>query len=380
MIIGVDGSRAFAAERTGTENYSYRLLRALAAVDRKNRYLVYTRGREAPPEFRKFPSFSFIKIGWPRFWTQGGLAARTWRDKLDLLFVPAHTLPVLARPGLPTVVTIHGLEYEYLPEHYQIPQKYYLTWSTRYAASRAKRLIAVSEFTKNDLVKRLGVRPEKVRVIHEGADILSNGSKVNYSNKDKILSKLNIKRPFVLFVGVVQPRKNLVRLIEAFGLAVKSLEKMGRKELRGLELVIAGKPGWMFEEIYRAPERCGVAERVKFTGYITERELQGLYQEASVYVQPSLTEGFGLPVVEAMAAGVPVITSRAGALPEIVGEAGRLIDPLDTEAMAKALVEVLMDSDLRGEMIFQGKRRAGEFSWTAAARETLAVFEEAAGI
>jgi glycosyltransferase involved in cell wall biosynthesis len=373
MIIGFDASRAFDKERTGTENYSYQLLKAIVRVDRKNKYVVYTRG---PVPFKGSTlqgraDLRVQPIRWSRLWTQGGLALQTWRDKLDVLFVPAHTLPILRKPGLPTVVTIHGLEYEYLPEYYKFPQKLYLTWSTRYAVRSATKLISVSEFTKSELLKRLGADESKVQVVHEGVDTLLYSKIYKDEEKNSTLKALGVKKPYVLFVGVVQPRKNLARLIEAYAKLVQGLNS------RKINLVIAGKLGWMYGEIIEAPKKYGVENRVKFLGFVGEKHLPILFQEAEILFQPSLTEGFGLPVLEAMAAGTVVVAAKAGALPEVVGEAGLLIDPLSVEEMSDAMKLVLTNQDLREGLREKGLKRVKEFSWEKTAKETLRVLEEA---
>lgn len=394
MIIGFDASRAFVAERSGTENYSYQLLKAMLDFDEK--FLVYTRGDVSLGEEFKRENLSFKPISWPRLWTQGGLAMATWQDKLDLLFVPAHTLPVLARPGLPTVVTIHGVEYEYLPEHYKFPQKLYLTWSTKYAIRHATRIIAVSQFTANQLVERFGASQEKVTVVHEGVDVEVFAKEYSQEEKSRVLRELGINKPFILFVGVVQPRKNLERLVEAFSYLVKgkfqAQQARGKTvisdarstarsyDLKDFNLVIAGKLGWMYGKILEAPKKHGIGERVKFVGFVEDSNLLILMQEAEILVQPSLTEGFGLPVLEAMAAGTPVVAANAGALPEILGFAGYLVNPESTLNITNGLAQVLTDQGLRDQLRERGLLRCKNFSWEKTARATVEVLKEAVGL
>lgn len=369
MRIGFDASRAFAVERTGTENYSYEILKALVKLDHWNQYLVFTRNRVSSQVRQQFGAVKFKRIGWPSLWTQAGLALATWRRRLDVLFVPAHTLPVLRQPNLPTVVTIHGLEYEYLPEYYKFPQKLYLTWSTRYAVRFATSLLAVSKFTASDLVRRLGAERSKITVVHEGVDAKRFSKKYSDKLTRSVLIKYGITKPFVLFVGVVQPRKNLVRLVEAFSIAAGD----GKTQL-----VIGGKLGWIYDEIIKAPRKLGIEERVNFIGFIKDEDLPLIMQEAEVYIQPSLTEGFGLPVLEAMAAGTPVVAAKSGALPEVVGKAGLLVNPRSVADMARALRIILEEKDLREGLIEKGFKKAREFSWEKAAKETLTVLIKAA--
>ena len=350
MLIGIDASRAFIKEKTGTENYSYNLIQKLIEIDRKNHYVLYTREN----------------IPWPRFWTQGGLALECLRHPPDLLFIPAHTMPVIRRPSLKVVVTIHGLEYQYLPQYYKFPQKLYLNKSTEYAVHHASHLIAVSQWTKSQLVEKLGADPKKITVVYEGVSAANSST-----SKVKSAETLEVSlggAPYILFVGTIQPRKNLVRLIEAFS------KLQARDQV--LNLVIAGKVGWMYEEILAAPKKFGVGKRVKFLGYVSDEELASLYQNALFFVLPSLCEGFGLPVLEAMRFGCPVIASKAGALPEVVGDAGLLVDPYKVEEIAGAMKLMIKNSDLREALREKGFHQVRKFSWQKAARETIKVFEK----
>jgi glycosyltransferase involved in cell wall biosynthesis len=368
MIIGIDASRAFAEQRTGTENYSYYLIRELVRLDRKNRYILYSKKEIKDRAFQE-KNVRIKPIGLPRLWTQVGLAWQTWKDKLDILFVPAHTLPVLRKPGLKTVVTIHGVEYQFLPQYYQFPQKLYLNWSTRYAVNSATKIIAVSDFTKKELIKWLGAMEGKITVIHEGVDIYE------YVNDDidiinsSVMARYGIKKPYILFTGVIQPRKNLVRLIQAFA-------KLKGSGPLPVQLVIVGRRGWMDEEVFEAARKSGVKDLIKFLGFVPQTDLLPIFRAASLYVQPSLTEGFGLPVLEAMAAGVPVAAAKAGALPEVVGEAGLLFEPTSIAQIARSMKEILTNKKMADELRKKGYNRVKHFSWEMAARKTLELLEK----
>lgn len=388
MHIGIDASRAFLKERTGTEEYSYQLIKALTEIDRKNNYTLYIRDKSATT-FPLPSNFRFKMITFPRFWTQAGLALECLRHPPDTLFIPAHTLPVLHRPGLQTVVTIHDLGSEFLPQHHQFPQKLYLNKSTAYAVHHATRLIAVSRSTKNDLINKLHCNPQKISVIHEGYDNekflpCRQAGKIendrSQSKIKKVLEKYKIKDPYILFVGTIQPRKNLLRLIEAFAKVLKSSKRKKEKDLR---LVVVGKPGWMHKEIYAAPRKFGIEEKVRFLGYVPKDVLPVFYQNAICFVLPSLYEGFGLPVLEAMACGCPVLTSKVSSLPEIAGGAAILVDPYDVGDIAKNLQLITCPSGRRVEnlqlrkiMIERGLKQIQKFSWKRCAEETLQVLEK----
>ena len=363
MRIGIDASRAFVENPTGTERYSYEVITRILKLPEAKKYEWILYVRNSPPaaaypslNLREGKGVSYKRINLPFLWTQAGLAWRTWIDNLDVLWVPAHTLPVLRKPGIRTVVTIHGIEYEWLPAYENLLQRWYLPLSTEYAVRSSEKIIAVSEFTKKQLVERLGARADKIEVIYEGV------SSQTLNPKSEILNKLKVqKRKYLLFVGTVQPRKNLQRLIEAYAM-IKAQNSM-------LKLVIAGKLGWNYEKVVDMAKKNGVV----ITGYINEAERYSLLWNALVYVQPSITEGFGLPVLEAMAAGVPVVSSRGGALKEIINiqysiSNKILFDPFDVEDMVKKIKLVIEDKELREDMIKAGLKM--KFGWDRAARET----------
>lgn len=366
MFIGIDASRAFIGERTGTENYSYNLIRNLAEIDRSNYYFLYTK----PDQKINFPlpqNFKVQPIFFPRLWTQLGLAFESLLRPPEILFIPAHTMPVIRRPSLKVVVTIHGIEYEYLPQYYQFPQRLYLNKTTEYAVRQADHLIAVSRWTKKQLVERLGGDPKKISVVYEGVS-----PKIHPRGGNILSPRGCYKGEYILFVGTIQPRKNLVHLIEAFS----KLQVQVQVQDLALNLIIAGKLGWMYEEILQAPKRFGVEKRVKFLGYVSDEKLASLYTKALFFVLPSLCEGFGLPVLEAMRFGCPVIASRAGALPEIVGQAGLLVNPYQVEEIVEAMKLVGESPELREALREKGFRRVRQFSWQKAAEETIKVFEK----
>lgn len=371
MLIGIDASRAFISQKTGTENYSYNLICALARIDDKNRWRLYVKNHK-DSNFARLPNnFQFVPIPLPRFWTQLGLARECLLHPPQILFIPAHTLPLIRRPNLKTVVTIHDLGAEFLPGYHTFPQKLYLNFSTKYAVKNAQGLIAVSESTKKDLIEKFGADSRKVFVVHEGIDQKRFKVKGERGKVEKILAKYKIKKPYILFVGTLQPRKNLERLIEALA----KLGGRGKVEEGDLNLVIVGKKGWMYDQILAAPKKFGVGDKVKFLNYIPDSNLPIIYSQAEVFVLPSLVEGFGLPVLEAMAAQIPVIVSNKGSLPEVAGEAALYFNPENVDEIAKTLTKVLFNSKLRSQMIEKGRKRLAKFSWERAARKTLKVFE-----
>ena len=344
MVIGFDGSRAFNKDKTGTENYSYQLLKALAKIDQKNTYIVYLRLRFDGTE--KWPrNFKFVTINWLKLWTQVGLAKQTFQDKLDVLFIPAHTIPLIHKPNLKTVITVHDLGSEYLSSMHQLKQRLYLKWITHYQFRSATKLIAVSKATKNDLVKKMGIDPKKIEVIYEGYD----NKLFKPDTKDNSLST------YYLFVGTIQPRKNLERII-------KAVAKLKQK------LVIVGVRGWMSDKIYK----LGQKEGVKFLGYVPDEKLPALYSGAIALVFPSLFEGFGLPLIEAQACGCPVLTSNTSSMPEIAGKGAIYVNPYSVESIIRGIREI---GKVREKLIKFGFENVKRFSWEKCARETLEVLE-----
>lgn len=336
MLIGFDGSRAFGSQNTGTENYSLNLLKGLAKIDQKNHYRVYLReGRSQKSKVKslseQFPNnFEFKVIHPYRLWTQLGLALETWRSPVDVLFVPAHTLPILKNYRVKSVVTMHDLGVEYLPNYHKFPQRYYLDFASRYAASHASHLIAVSGATRQDLVSRYGVNKERISVVYEGVDTSFFRPQPEVKVRS-VKSKYKIPGKYFLYVGTVQPRKNLVFLIDTFctfvkNYSVKSNISKDIKQQPGLKdimLVIAGKPGWNYQEILERPKQLGIENRVRFLGFVPNQDLPGLYTGAEAFLFPSLFEGFGLPILEAFCCSCPVIASDIPAHREVFHEITR---------------------------------------------------------
>ena len=363
MLIGIDASRAARGKRTGTERYSFELIRHLVALDQKNRYRLYF---DRPPfcELR-IANCELRVMPFPRLWTHARLSWEMMHRPPDVLFVPAHVLPLVHPPR--SVVTIHDLGYLHFPRAHRPLDRLYLDLSTRFNARAAAHVIADSQATKRDLVERYGVEPSKISVIYPGYDEEAFQPLREREAIEAVKTRYGIAGDYILFVGTIQPRKNLVRLMEAFSLL--------KRQAADLQLVIAGKKGWLYEAIFRRVRELGLEGRVVFTGYVAEEDLPALFSGARLFVFPSLYEGFGLPVLEAMACGVPVVCSNASSLPEVAGDAALLFDPLDVEGMAAAMERVLGDERLRAELVERGLKRAREFSWEKCARQTLAVLE-----
>ena len=374
MIVGFDVSRAQVDERAGPENYTLNLLENLLEVDDRNSYRLYYNPQASDLQLPA-SNFQLQPISWPKLWTQAGLAFECVKNPPDILFVPAHTIPIIRRPSLKTLVTIHDVGFQKFLEQYQ--RRWWRLYGGRisnFAARAATHVIAVSESTKRDLVEQLGVAPERITVVYEGVDHEVFRQQFNHLTIQPLKQKYGIDGEYLLFVGTIQPRKNLVRLIEAFS-------ALGERH-SGLSLVIAGKEGWLADEIYRAPRKFGVESRVKFLGYVPTDGIILLMNGALAFVFPSLYEGFGLVALEAMACGCPTVTSNISSLPEVVGsarggsEAGILVDPYSVEDITRGIKRVLEFGEVQYQnLVEKGLKQAQKFTWQKTARETIEVLE-----
>lgn len=357
--IGIDASRMAWARRTGTEQYTAHLLEALVRQETAHRLVLYF--NRLPTPAVEWPAGVLVRaMPFPRLWTHLRLSVEMALRPPDLLFVPAHVLP-LWRPRR-TVVTIHDLGYLHFPEAHPPRQRLELHLSTAWNARTATRVIAISETTRADLLQRYRVPPERIRVVHHGVE-----PRFCPTVDPQAVARCGLPPRYLLYLGTLQPRKNLERLVQAYA----------RLPVDAPPLVLAGARGWYYERIAAAIAAAGLEGRVLLPGYIPDEAVPAVISAAVALVYPSLYEGFGLPALEAMACGTPVIAARASSLPEVVGEAGLLVDPRRVEEIAAAMQQLLADGSLRAELGRRGRERAALFSWERCARETLSVLDEA---
>jgi len=357
--IGVDASRSFGGGRTGTEHYATAITRQLIRLAPGSMRLYFrTAPVETPP-----PGTDVLVLPAPRLWTHIRLASEVARRPPAVLFIPAHVMPLFCRP--PAVVTVHDLGYEHFPETHPAMSRAYLRWTTRRHVRHAAYLVADSQATKDDLVDLYGASPDRVRVVLLAPDAHLAPPSPEDVARVRHLQGLPPDAPYLLHVGTLQPRKNLPRLLAAFA-ALKD----DHPELR---LVMAGMRGWGHEDLAGQAWRLGIADSVCWTGYLPHDLLAALYGGATALAMPSLYEGFGLPVVEAMACGTPVLCSGTSSLPEAAGGAALLVDPLKIDAIAAGLRRLVEDADLRAQLRGRGLMRAAKLSWESSARQVLQV-------
>lgn len=363
LTIGIDGSRLAVSQPTGTETYTTRIIRAMGDVSAVDHVHVYLNDDAQPCGIDS--SIESRLMPFPRFWTHARLSWEMLRRPPTVLFIPAHVVP-LVHPR--SVVTIHDLGYLHEPDSHPARSRLALDWSTRWSVRVARRIIAVSAFTARDLERSHGADPNRIRVVHHGVDPVVHPLPENAVAE--VRTRFGLLDPFILSVGTVQPRKNYGRLAKA----------MDRVAAAGLphRLVIVGKRGWLADRVESEIAASGCADRVIQLGYIDHADLAALYGAADLVCLPSLFEGFGMPLLEAMAHGVPTAVSNRTALPEVGGDATLIFDPTDIRQLGETLVRGLTDHNTRRRLRAAGTRRAAQFTWERAARETLAVLHEAA--
>jgi glycosyltransferase involved in cell wall biosynthesis len=372
MRIGIDAT-AIPLQRAGAGNYIFNLIRTLPRVDRSNEYVVFGKAAHEAELGVNWPNFRFVRQefagrGLRLAWEQLGLPRQVRAHRLDVLHSPHYTMPL--RHPARSVVTFCDMTFLLHPDLHQAVKRVFFPAMMRLSARRADRLIAISESTRGDLVRMWGVDRARIAAIPLAAEA---GYRPRSPEEIAEICGRHAVHPgsYVLYVGVLEPRKNVDRLVEAFGRVAK--------ELPGIDLVIAGRRGWMYDQIFAQVEALGLHDRVRFTGYVANEDLPALYGGARVFAYPSKYEGFGLPVLEAMSCGTPVVTTNVSSMPEVAGDAAILVEPDDVTGLAAALLRVSGDHVLRDELACRGLARARAFSWERCARETIAVYEAALG-
>ena len=387
MRIGIDYTSA-AHQGAGIGRVTRQIVRALADIDRQNEYVLLIRGRELPAQLsghRHLPEVTDprnVASGIPnanvrevRTWLNERWWNRIWYrlclplpvewaiGPVDVFHAPDFTLPPVRR-GTRTVVTVHDLSFLHLPHCFEPALLAYLTVHVPRAVQRADRVLADSESTRQDVIALLHVPAGRVHTVYPGVE--PRFRPIDDARElERVRHKYDLPRRFILSVGTIQPRKNYGGRIEAFA----------RLRARDVSLAIVGGRGWLYEGIFQKVHDLHLQERVLFPGFVDDADLPTLYNLAEVFVLPSLCEGFGLPLLEAMACGTPVVAANNSSLPEAVGEAGLLVDAHDTEALCDALARLLDDAALRQTLIQRGRSQAARFTWARAARALLETYQ-----
>lgn len=380
MRIGIDAT-ALPSRPVGAGNYIIQLIRAMAGRNMDdesipdgnqlkglNLVVFVQRSRlellnvEETPNLHLIvtPDLSpFMRL----IWEQISFPMLANNQRLDLLHSLHYTMPV-AYPGR-TVVTFHDMTFFLYPHHHTLPKRFFFRFFIRLSARKAVALIADSESTRQDTIRLVGVSPGKIFTAPLG--VTQEFRQIpDKTIHQQVRQKYQLPEHFMLFVGTIEPRKNLPILLQAYASVADQMQHH--------HLVVVGPKGWMVEAISRQTGQLSISDKVNFTGYVEQDDLPLIYNLADVFIYPSAYEGFGLPVLEAMACGTPVITSNVSSMPEIVGEAGVLIAPNNTHALAQAMVELINDPIARQRLSIKGQERAAAFSWKRTAEKTIAVY------
>ena len=425
MLIGIDASRANRKFKSGTEWYSFYIIRWLAKIDDKNQYILYTDkpltglmldlisdefnnecGYEVKYEnngwqkiLSPYNNFRAKILKWPYnfLWTQGRLSLEMLLNKPDVLFIPSHTLPVIHPKN--SIVTIHDVGFKRvarLYDHNKIgPDNKggkkiinilvklftfkknkadtfdYLDWSTAYALLKAKKIITVSNFSKKEILEIYGSK-KNISKLQNKIKVIYNGYNYNLYKKisdkiqiEKVLKEYDITGPYLLYVGRLDKKKNLSKLIEAFYLLKQANKKLGHK------LVLVGAASFGYDEVNYMIREFRLDNEVIITGWVKESAMPYIYNQATAFIFPSYYEGFGIPLLQAMACDVPIAASNAASIPEVVGEAAVLFNPYNVEAISRAMAEVILNQNLRKKLISFGRKQVKKYSMEKCVYETL---------
>jgi glycosyltransferase involved in cell wall biosynthesis len=372
---------AFSADyrQAGLSRYIYEMVRLLPAALPRDRFTAFTGNAHVPFEFAAELPVN-LRLSPSRFptqrapvriaWEQAVLPFAARRDRSDVLFCPVNVRPLVAQ--CPTVVTIHDVIFLRYPQAFQPLKRLYLRSMTGWSARHADRVITVSEATRQDVITLLGVSPERVVTVHNG--VSEQFVPRPEQEKSDFLGRQGISGRLVLYIGTLEPRKNLTSLLQSFASIA------GKSGMEDVTLAIGGSKGWYYDEIFATAERLGLAAsgRVRFLGRVPDEDLPLWYNVATVFAYPSLYEGFGLPALEAMACGAPVVVSSTPALREVVADAGVTVDPGDIIGWAAALERLLSGGPEAERLRDMGLQRAASFTWERSAAATARVLAAAA--
>jgi glycosyltransferase involved in cell wall biosynthesis len=423
MLIGIDASRANKDYKTGTEWYSFYLIKHLAQIDSKNQYILYTNKPfkgdlldlttiefkedvESGVEYDKkgyqkikspYNNFKVKVLKWPFifFWTLGRLTLEMIFNKPDVLFVPSHSLPLIFPKK--TINTIHDIAFErdnkvcgkddIGPEckivkkilgfivcvvtfgKYKAEATDYMKWSFRFALKRAKKIITVSNFSKNEIFDLYGDPENKIEVVYNGYNNDIYQRKNDLKEIDKVLSRYGVKRPYFLYGGRIEKKKNIPLLIEAY-----ATTKEANPEIKE-NLVMIGNASYGYDEVKYLIQEFNINKDVFMPGWVEEKDMPYFYSGASAFVFPSRYEGFGIPLLQSMGCGVPLLISNIPPFKEVAQEAAMFFNPNDMKALSRSLSEIITNNVLREELIEKEKERIKCFSWRKCAEETLKVIE-----
>jgi glycosyltransferase involved in cell wall biosynthesis len=361
MLIGIDANEANISHRVGVNQYAFDLLMAVSRLNTEHKFCLYLKSPpllDLPPESKNW-EYRFIPF--PKFWTQTRLPwdLFTHFPRPDVFFSPSHYAPRYS--PVPTVISIMDLGFLNTPEQFTARDFNQLKNWTAYSVKKAAKIIAISEYTKKDILRVYNRQPDDVAVTYPGYDT----GLFRPTTSRAVLTKYGLNKPYILFVGSLKPSKNIEGLIRAFSLL----------NLPGTDLVITGKKGWLYDRIFKLVVDLNLEKKVIFTGFVKEDEVPILMSSAGAFVMPSFYEGFGIPVLEAMACGTPVVISDVASLPEVAGVAGIYVQPKNVNSIA-AGIKIALGQE-RQKFIRLGLAQTKRFDWVKTARASISVLESA---
>lgn len=369
MKIGLDAT-AIPLKRMGAGVYTFQLIQALAKIDLTNKYYIFAQQEHINQLKINQPNFHFITVNASSrplrlLWEQTLLPLQISQHRIDVLHSPHYTMPGIK--ACKSVVTFHDMTFQLFPEMHEKSKRIFFQTMMRLSASHADKLISVSHSTSLDLIRLLNVHPSKISVISSAANPIYR--QLLSDEVEKVCHLYNlIKNNYLLFVGALEPRKNIPILIRAYSKLVAHFPE--------IPLVIVGKKGWMYESIFELVVSLDIQNKVIFLGYVPESDLVSLYNGARLFVYPSAYEGFGFPVLEAMQCGTPVITSNISSMPELAADAAILVEPGDVEGLFNSIKLLLSDNKLSKQLSKLGLARSANFTWFRTAKETIDTYQE----
>jgi glycosyltransferase involved in cell wall biosynthesis len=370
MIIAIDGYEANNIPRVGIGRYAYEILRHIYKrrqniKDSQILFRIYL--PELPVDDMPVETtwWKYKIVPFKKLWTFIGLPLALKIDKphFDVCFSPTHYIPRFINHNV--AMSVMDLSFLYYKDLFKKKDLYKLTNWTKYSIAHSNKIFTISQYSKDAIIKMYNLKPDHIIVTYPGIDNV----KLSSMNKEDLLKKYQVSGNFILAVGTIQPRKNYIRLIEAFSIFLSK----NKQKFRNINLVIIGKKGWMYDEILKTPQKFNVTDKVKFLDFVDDADLDLFYKYALCFVMPSLYEGFGLPVGEAILRSCPVVVSQVSSLPEVAGPAGIYINPLDANSIANGLLTAVRERNLiQGKTrIKMGLNHVKQFSWEKAAKMTL---------
>lgn len=328
MIIGIDANEANVKNRVGIGQWAYHILTHIYKLDQKNSYFIYLKNQPLSDLPKPISNWQYKVIGPQKLWTKIALPLNLFFNspRPGVFLSLSHYSPLVS--PCPTIPSIMDLGYLKYPNQFTKKDLYQLTNWTKKSVSKATKIITISKFSQEELQKKYQIDPDKIII----APPASNPIKTNLETDQKVLTKYAIKKPYFLYLGTLKPSKNIPFLLNAFSIFLQNNSNY--------QLVIAGKKGWLFNDIFETVKKLKLEKNVIFTDYFQDLHKWSFYKQATALVIPSLYEGFGMPALEAMSVGTPVIGSNITSIPEVVGNAGILIDPVDTNSLIKALIDI----------------------------------------